>query len=35
MRFWEDYVDGAQPYFDVPAKSLPDWQFNERHVGSG
>jgi len=29
MRFWEDYVDGAQPYFDVPANSLPDWQFNE------
>ena len=23
MRFWKDYVDGAQPYFDVPAKSLP------------
>ncbi len=29
MRFWKDYVDGAQPYFDVPANSLPDWQFNE------
>lgn len=29
MRFWKDYVDGAQPYFDVPAKSLPDWQFND------
>ena len=23
MRFWKDYVDGAQPYFDVPASSLP------------
>ena len=22
MRFWKDYVDGAQPYFDVPANSL-------------
>ena len=20
---------GAQPYFDVPADSLPDWQFND------
>ena len=29
MRFWKDYVDGAQPYFDVPANSLPDWQFND------
>jgi hypothetical protein len=29
MRFWKDYVDGAQPYFDVPANSLPNWQFNE------
>ena len=29
MRFWKDYVDGAQPYFDVQANSLPDWQFNE------
>jgi hypothetical protein len=28
IRFWEDYVDGAQPYFDVPASSLPDWPFN-------
>ena len=28
MRFWLDYVDGAQPYFDVPASSLPDWPFN-------
>ena len=28
MRFWKDYVDGAQPYFNVPASSLPDWQFN-------
>ena len=29
MRFWKDYVDGAQPYFNVPANSLPDWHFNE------
>ncbi|CAN5669357.1 glycoside hydrolase family 16 protein [soil metagenome] len=29
MRFWKDYTDGAQPYFTVPAQSLPDWQFNE------
>jgi len=29
MRFWRDYVDGAQPYFSVPAHSLPDWQFND------
>ena len=28
IRFWKDYVDGAQPYFDVPADSLPDWPFN-------
>ncbi len=29
ILFTRNYVDGAQPYFDVPAKSLPDWQFNE------
>jgi Glycosyl hydrolases family 16 len=29
MRFWEDYTDGAQPYFSVPANALPDWHFNE------
>jgi Glycosyl hydrolases family 16 len=28
IRFWRDYVDGAQPYFDVAANSLPDWPFN-------
>ncbi len=28
IRFWKDYVDGAAPYFDVPASSLPDWPFN-------
>ncbi len=28
IRFWKDYVDGAQPYFDVAASSLPDWPFN-------
>ncbi len=27
FKFWRDYVDGAQPYFDVPASSLPDWTF--------
>jgi Glycosyl hydrolases family 16 len=29
IRFWQDYVDGAQPYFDVPANSLPDWHYND------
>ena len=29
MRFWKDYAPGAQPYFTVPANSLPDWQFND------
>ncbi|HZQ33190.1 MAG TPA: glycoside hydrolase family 16 protein [Mycobacterium sp.] len=29
MRFWKDYADGAAPYFDVAAHSLPDWQFND------
>ncbi len=29
MRFWKDYVDGAQPYFDVPANSIADWPFND------
>ncbi|MCV7227551.1 glycoside hydrolase family 16 protein [Mycolicibacterium komossense] len=29
MRFWKDYSDGALPYFNVAAQSLPDWQFNE------
>lgn len=29
MRFWRDYVDGAQPYFTVAAHALPDWQFND------
>ena len=28
IRFWKDYTDGAPPYFDVPASSLPDWPFN-------
>ena len=28
MRFWKDYTDGAQPYFNVASNSLPDWQFN-------
>ena len=29
MYFWRDYVDGAEPYFDVPANSLDDWPFND------
>jgi hypothetical protein len=29
IRFWQDYVDGAQPYFTVAANSLPDWPFND------
>jgi hypothetical protein len=28
MHFWEDYVDGAPPYFEVPANSLDGWSFN-------
>ena len=28
MYFWQDYVDGAEPYFTVPANSLDDWPFN-------
>ena len=26
--FWQDYVDGKEPYFTVPANSLDDWPFN-------
>jgi hypothetical protein len=29
MRFWQDYTDGAAPYFSVPANSLADWPFND------
>lgn len=29
MRFWQDYAEGAQPYFTVAAHSLPDWPFND------
>jgi hypothetical protein len=29
MYFWRDYVDGAEPYFTVPANSLDDWPFND------
>lgn len=29
MRFWRDYVDGAQPYLSVAANSLAGWPFNE------
>ena len=28
LYFWQDYVDGAEPYFTVPAHSLEDWPFN-------
>jgi hypothetical protein len=28
MYFWLDCVDGAQPYFEVPAFSIDDWPFN-------
>jgi hypothetical protein len=28
IRFWLDYTDGAQPYFNVPSNALPDWPFN-------
>lgn len=28
MRFWQDYADGAQPYFTVAANSMADWPFN-------
>ena len=29
IRFWQDYVDGSQPYFEVPANSIEDWPFND------
>jgi len=29
MKFWQDYTDGAQPYFTVPAKSVSNWHFND------
>jgi beta-glucanase (GH16 family) len=29
IRFWQDYVDGSQPYFDIPANSLEGWPFND------
>lgn len=29
IRFWQDYVDGAQPYFTVAANSIADWPFND------
>jgi beta-glucanase (GH16 family) len=36
MYFWEDYVDGAQPYFTLPATGIQDleqpireWPFND------
>jgi beta-glucanase (GH16 family) len=28
IRFWEDYVAGAPPYFDVAAGSIAAWPFN-------
>ncbi|KAA8960150.1 glycoside hydrolase family 16 protein [Mycobacterium sp.] len=29
MRFWEDYAEGAAPYFTVAAHSIADWPFND------
>ena len=29
IRFWQDYVDGAPPYFDVSTGSLESWPFNQ------
>ena len=29
MFFWQDYVEGMEPYFSVPANSLDDWPFND------
>ncbi len=29
LYFWQDYVEGMQPYFSVPANSLQDWPFND------
>ena len=29
IRFWQDYVDGAQPYFTVTPSTLGDWPFND------
>ncbi len=31
MYFWQDYVDGMQPYFEVPAYSIDDWPYNFPH----
>jgi len=28
IYFWQDYVNGAQPYFEVPANSIDDWPYN-------
>lgn len=28
MYFWKDYVNGMEPYFQVPAFSIEDWPFN-------
>lgn len=29
MYFWQDYVEGKEPYFEVPANSIPEWPFND------
>lgn len=29
LYFWQDYVDGMEPYFTVDANSLDDWPFND------
>ncbi|MED5813882.1 glycoside hydrolase family 16 protein [Mycolicibacterium sp. 050232] len=28
-RFWQDYTEGAKPYFEVSASQLPDWPFSQ------
>lgn len=28
LFFWQDYVPGKEPYFEVPAHSIDDWPFN-------
>jgi hypothetical protein len=29
LYFWLDYVNGMEPYFAVPTRSLEDWPFND------
>ncbi len=28
-RFWQDYTEGAKPYFEVAASQPPDWPFSQ------